>query len=109
MNDRVKQFDKLILAYGNSVLPQQNIKLVIIGSGQYLAELKELVVIDGGGSPTQIADDIAQQTWESKGVRTTTINQLISELVASWATEDGMKVMPILFEEIMSKIGTVNE
>nr|WP_315214219.1 glycosyltransferase [uncultured Flavobacterium sp.] len=44
MNDRVKQFDKLILAYGNSVLPQQNIKLVIIGSGQYLAELKELVV-----------------------------------------------------------------
>jgi nicotinamidase-related amidase len=67
------------------------------------------VVIDGGGSPTQIADDIAQQTWESKGVRTTTINQLISELVASWATEDGMKVMPILFEEIMSKIGTVNE
>lgn len=67
------------------------------------------VVIDGGGSPTQIADDIAQQTWESQGVRTTTINQLISELVASWATEDGMKVMPILFEEIMSKIGTVNE
>lgn len=67
------------------------------------------VVIDGGGSPTQIADDIAQQTWESKGVRTTSINQLISELVASWATEDGMKVMPILFEEIMSKIGTVNK
>lgn len=67
------------------------------------------VVIDGGGSPTQIADDIAQQTWESKGVRTTSINQLISELVASWATEDGMKVMPILFEEIMSKIGTLNK
>lgn len=67
------------------------------------------VVIDGGGSPTQIADDIAQQTWEGKGVRTTTINQLISELVASWATEDGMKVMPILFEEIMSKIGTINK
>jgi nicotinamidase-related amidase len=67
------------------------------------------VVIDGGGSPTQIADDIAQQTWESKGVRTTSINQLISELVASWATEDGMKVMPILFEEIMSKIGTINK
>lgn len=67
------------------------------------------VVIDGGGSPTQIADDIAQQTWESKGVRTTSINQLISELVASWATEDGMKVMPILVEEIMSKIGTLNK
>src|SRR5450432_3556633 len=26
------------------------------------------VVIDAGGSPTQIADDIAQQTWEKAGV-----------------------------------------
>jgi glycosyltransferase involved in cell wall biosynthesis len=43
MNDRVKQFDKLILAYADSILPQQNIKLVIIGCGQYLDELVELV------------------------------------------------------------------
>jgi len=63
------------------------------------------VVIDAGGSPSQIADDIAQQTWESKGVRTTTINQLISEMVHNWATEDGQKVLPILFEEVMSKVG----
>lgn len=66
------------------------------------------VVIDAGGSPTQIADDIAQQTWESKGVRTTTFNQLISELVYSWATEDGQKVLPIVFEEILSKVGQFN-
>jgi hypothetical protein len=63
------------------------------------------VVIDAGGSPSQIADDIAQQTWESKGVRTTTINQLISELVHNWATEEGQNVLPILFEEVMSKVG----
>lgn len=63
------------------------------------------VVIDAGGSPSQIADDIAQQTWERNGVRTTTINQLISEMVHNWATEDGQKVMPILFEEVMSKVG----
>ena len=63
------------------------------------------VVIDAGGSPSQIADDIAQQTWESQGVRTTTINQLISELVHNWATEEGQKVFPILFEEVMSKVG----
>lgn len=63
------------------------------------------VVIDAGGSPSQIADDIAQQTWESKGVRTTTINQLISEMVHNWATENGQKVLPILFEEVMSKVG----
>lgn len=63
------------------------------------------VVIDAGGSPTQIADDIAQQTWEKGGVRTTTINQLVGEMIDSWATEDGQKVVRILFEEIFSKIG----
>lgn len=63
------------------------------------------VVMDAGGSPTQIADDIAQQTWEKGGVRTTTINQLVGEMIDSWATEDGQKVVQILFEEIFSKIG----
>ncbi len=63
------------------------------------------VVIEAGGSPTQIADDIAKQTWESKGARTTTFNQLISEMIDSWATPDGQKAMPILVEEIFSKIG----
>lgn len=63
------------------------------------------VVIDAGGSPTQIADTIAQQTWEREGVRTTTANQLISELVHSWATEDGASVLPVIFEEIISTVG----
>ena len=65
------------------------------------------VVIDAGGSPTQIADTIAQQTWEKEGIRTTTANQLISEMVHSWASEDGGKVLPIIFEEIISTIGKV--
>jgi nicotinamidase-related amidase len=63
------------------------------------------VVIDAGGSPTQISDDIAQQSWEREGVRTTTFQQLVSEMTHSWATEDGGKVLPIIFEEIISTIG----
>ncbi len=63
------------------------------------------VVIDAGGSPTQIADDIAQQTWENHGVRTTTINQLVAELTSSWATEDGEKLVQIIGEEVISTIG----
>ena len=63
------------------------------------------VVIDAGGSPTQIADDIAQQTWEKAGVRTTTINQIVAELISSWATEDGGKAINIVFEEVISTIG----
>lgn len=63
------------------------------------------IVIDAGGSPTQIADDIAQQTWEREGVRTTTCNQLISEMIHSWATEDGGKILPVIYEEIISTVG----
>ncbi|MDR6967672.1 N-acetylgalactosamine-N,N'-diacetylbacillosaminyl-diphospho-undecaprenol 4-alpha-N-acetylgalactosaminyltransferase [Flavobacterium arsenatis] len=42
MNDRVKQFDKLIEAYSDSILPQNNIKLLILGEGYLLKELKLL-------------------------------------------------------------------
>lgn len=40
--DEIKQFDKLILAYANSILPEKNIKLLIIGEGPYLEKYKEL-------------------------------------------------------------------
>lgn len=39
-----------------------------------------------------------------QGGRTTSFNQLISEMIHSWATEDGQKVVPILFEEVFSKM-----
>lgn len=63
------------------------------------------VVIDAGGSPTQIADDIAQKTWEKAGVRTTAINQLVAELTASWGTEDGLKLVKILGEDVIPTFG----
>ncbi len=63
------------------------------------------VVIDAGGSPTQIADDIAQRTWEKAGVRTTAINQLVAELTASWGTEDGLKLAKILGEDVIPTFG----
>ncbi|WP_169630233.1 glycosyltransferase [Flavobacterium humi] len=34
MNDNVKQFDKLMEAYSNSVLPSHNIKLIVLGDGK---------------------------------------------------------------------------
>lgn len=41
MNVRIKQFDKLIEAYSLSRLPDKNIKLLILGDGILLEELKE--------------------------------------------------------------------
>ncbi|MET3609388.1 nicotinamidase-related amidase [Mucilaginibacter rubeus] len=60
------------------------------------------VVIDGGGSPTQIAEDVARSTWEANGVRTTTISQFVSELIGSWASPEGEIAKPIVIDEIYS-------
>lgn len=63
------------------------------------------VVMDAGGSPTQIADDLAQQTWEQAGVRTTAINQLVAEFTNRWDSEDGAKLEGILVELIIPTFG----
>ena len=42
MNDEVKQFDKLILAYSKSGLPHKNIKLILLGEGQNLMKYEQL-------------------------------------------------------------------
>ena len=56
MNDEVKQFDVLIKAYANSVLPSKHIKLFLLGEGKHQAKyealaaslgLQELVVFKG--------------------------------------------------------------
>ena len=43
------------------------------------------VVIEAGGSSSEISDDVARRTWEGQGVMTTSANQLISSMVESWA------------------------
>jgi len=42
MNSDVKQFDKLILAYSKSVLPNKNFKLIVLGEGKNLMKYENL-------------------------------------------------------------------
>lgn len=63
------------------------------------------VVVDACGSPTAIADQIALQRMEKAGVTLTTTNQLIAELAQDWGNEDGSKLIGILFQDILSKMG----
>ena len=42
MNEPIKQFDKLILCYKKSILPQNNIKLILLGDGILKNELQLL-------------------------------------------------------------------
>lgn len=43
MNDEVKQFDQLIMAYHRSLLPSKNIKLVILGEGKNYIKYRKLI------------------------------------------------------------------
>lgn len=44
MNERVKQFDVLIQAFAESILPQQGVQLMLIGSGALEAEWKKVAL-----------------------------------------------------------------
>ena len=43
INDNIKQFNHLIIAYKNSICRKQNVKLLLAGDGSYKMELEKLV------------------------------------------------------------------
>ncbi|MCH4579987.1 isochorismatase family protein [Achromobacter xylosoxidans] len=50
------------------------------------------VVADAGGSPSQLADEMALRRMDKAGATLTSTNQLIAELVGSWATKEGAEI-----------------
>jgi nicotinamidase-related amidase len=54
------------------------------------------VVADAGGSPGQIAEDIALRRMERGGVQLTSTNQLIAELAGTWATPEGGQIAQLV-------------
>ncbi len=61
------------------------------------------VVIDAGGSGTQVADDLSAVRMRDNGVVITGIDQIIAELADVWSEGPGLKIGKILQEEILSK------
>lgn len=51
------------------------------------------VVADAGASPSKFSDDIALRRMEKNGATLTSTNQVIAELVGSWATPEGMRIV----------------
>lgn len=62
------------------------------------------VVIDAGGSPTQVADETSTQRMKDNGVTLTTTNQLMAELAYDWSNGAGHQIQTIMYEEILSKL-----
>ena len=63
------------------------------------------VVVDAGGSPTQIADTISTQRMKDHGVTLTTTNQLLAELAYNWAEGKGHTIQTILVSGESGKTG----
>ncbi len=59
-------------------------------------------VVDASGSPTTMADEMAFRRMERAGVVLTTSNALIAELAENWTSENGKKLIQILFTDILS-------
>lgn len=59
-------------------------------------------VIDAGGSPTQISDDVSAQRMRDNGVTITVTDQIIAELANLWTEGDGPAIQKILVEEILT-------
>ena len=62
------------------------------------------VVVDGGGSPTQVADETAIRRMERAGVTITSTNQILAELATDWADVRGQKILAIMYEEVLKPL-----
>ena len=57
------------------------------------------VVVDAGGSPTQVADETAIRRMEKHGVTITSTNQVMAELATDWAGKEGSAIQRVMYEE----------
>lgn len=63
---------------------------------------KVQAVIDAGGSPTQVSDDVSAQRMKDSGVTITVTDQIIAELANLWTEGAGPTIQKILQEEILA-------
>lgn len=54
-------------------------------------------VLDASGSPFDIGEETSRRRMERAGVRLTSTNTMITELVGDWSIKAGQEMMPILF------------
>lgn len=62
------------------------------------------VVVDAGGSPTQLSDETSLRRMEKHGVTLTSTNQIMAELAIDWASDEGAKLQGIMYEEILKPL-----
>jgi nicotinamidase-related amidase len=61
------------------------------------------VVLDGGGSPFQISEDMAQRRMAAAGVTLTTAITVFAELVRDWTRDEG-RPQKLLFDDVLGPV-----
>lgn len=62
-------------------------------------------VMDAGGSPFELSEDLSRRRMEKAGVVLTATNTLMAELAQDWSRPEGGRLLAILFGELLPKIG----
>lgn len=62
------------------------------------------VVVDAGGSPTQLADETSLRRMEKAGVALTSTNQVLAELATDWASPTGSAIQRVMYEETLKHL-----
>ena len=53
-------------------------------------------VLDAGGSPTPMVEQVAWERLKQAGVPVTSTNAVVTELIRDWSTEAGQMAFPLL-------------
>lgn len=61
-------------------------------------------VLDAGGSPTQVADELSGQRMARHGVTVTSTNQVMAELATDWSSGTGRTIQAVMYEEILKPL-----
>lgn len=62
-------------------------------------------VMDASGSPYELSEDMSRRRMQDAGVILTATNTMIAELAQNWGSENGQKLIQLLFTEVLPPIG----
>ena len=61
-------------------------------------------VMDASGSPYELSEDMSRRRMQDAGVVLTATNTMIAELAQNWGTENGQKLIQLLFTDVLPPI-----
>ena len=64
-----------------------------------------MVVADACGTMSTLGDMLTYDRLRDLGITVTVVNQIVTELVTNFGTEEGQKAQKIMADEIISKLG----